>query len=108
MVINLTTLTGKFAKTEVEFMGQSCKIMYDPLQITQAAITKSQGNDDDFIEFFCSVVKSWDIQRSGKKVPLTKTGLQGIPLPLLQAIYKAVVFNSADDVEAEGKASNDG
>lgn len=108
MVINLTTLTGKLATVHVEFMGQSTKVMYDPLRITQASITKSQESDELFAETFTEVIRSWDVQRSGKKVPLTLAGLTNVPLPLLKAIYSAVFFGTVGEIEAEGKASSDG
>ena len=110
MVINLNTLSGKFAKVHVEFMGQSCTVLYDPLKITSEWVTKSQsGSDDDFVLAFCEIVKSWDVNRAvGKKVPLTKAGLQTVPLPLLKAIYAALVYGEADEVAEQGKDSSDG
>lgn len=110
MVINLTTLSGKLASTSVEFMGQTCKVLYDPLVITNEWVTKSQtGTDEAFVESFISVVKSWDVMRTaGKKVPLTQAGLNSVPLPLLKLIYSAIVYGEISEVEEQGKASSDG
>ena len=108
MVINLTTLQGKAAKVVVEYMGQACNVVYDPTKLTGEWVQRSKGSDEDFAVCFSEIIRSWDIQKSGKKVPLTKAGLSSIPVPLLRAVYDAMVFGSAKNVEEEGKASSDG
>ena len=108
MVINLTTLQGKAAKAVVEYMGQSCTVIYDPTKLTGEWVQRSKGSDEDFSQCFAEIIRSWDIQKSGKKVPLTKSGLSTIPVPLLRAVYDAMVFGSATNIEDEGKASSDG
>ena len=108
MVINLTTLQGKAAIVHVEFMGQSTKVVYDPSKLTGEWVIRSKGNDEEFAACFSEIIRSWDIQRAGKKVPLTKAGLAGVPVPLLRAVYDAIVYGDAKDVEEQGKASSDG
>lgn len=102
MPLNLTTLAGKTAKVDVEFMGQSTKVLYDPIALTQENVDAAMAGDKAFTEFFCKVVKSWDVQRSGKKVPLTPNGISGVPMLLLKAIYYRIMSDSAADTE-EGK-----
>lgn len=107
MALNLTTLAGKLGKTEVPFMGQTCKITYDPMVLTQERLAVAmQGTDDEFIDFFCEVIKNWDVTRSAKKVPLTPAGVKGVPMLLLKAIYNHVLSMGEGDYD-EGKASND-
>ena len=108
MVINLTTLQGKAANLVVEYMGQSCKVVYDPSKLTGEWVTRSKGSDEDFAICFAEIIRSWDIQKSGKKVPITKAGLSSIPVPLLRAVYDAIVYGDAKDIEEQGKVSSDG
>lgn len=108
MALNLTTLAGKLASVSVEFMGQSTKVTYDPMAITAENIAKAQmGGDDEFVDFFCKVVKNWDVTKGQKKVPITQKGLEGVPLPLLRAVYYTVLSDSSDNAES-GKASSAG
>ena len=102
MPLNLTTLAGKTAKVDVEFMGQSTKVLYDPIVLTQENLDNAMTGDTAFVEFFCKLVKTWDVQRSGKKVPITPNGLKDVPMLLLKAIYYRVMSDSATDTQ-EGK-----
>lgn len=110
MAINLASLAGKLARADVEFMGQSCRVQFDPLRITAEWMERTGGGSDEaFAEGFIEVVRSWDVMETAKKkVPLTLAGLKKVPLPLLKAIYSEVVFGSQTEVEDEGKASSDG
>jgi hypothetical protein len=107
VAINLSTLAGKLGRTEVPFMGQSCKITYDPMVLTQERLsTAMRGGDDKFIEFFCELVKSWDVKKGNKNVPLTPNSVKSVPMLLLKAIYGHIMTLGEGDVD-EGKASND-
>lgn len=106
MALNLTTLAGKMAKTEVPFMGQTCKITYDPMYLTQENVDKSTVSEDAFVTFFCALVKNWDVTKSNKKVPLTPAGIKTVPMLLLRAIYGAIMQVSEGDID-EGKTSSD-
>jgi len=107
MVVNLTTLSGQLAKTTVEFMGQTTKVTYDPMYLTSENLTKAQsGKDEDFVEFFTHAIKSWEVRRGNKPVPINANSLMTIPLVFLRAIFFAIMAEA--EGEDEGKASNDG
>lgn len=109
MAINLTTLSNKAAHVNIEWMGQTCRVTYDPTIVTAAWLTKSKASDEAFVEAFAELVKSWDVKYDAKRVvPLTMEGLFAVPMPLLQAIYQRLVFGEIADIEEEGKDSNDG
>lgn len=107
MAINLSTLSGKLARTEVEFMGQTTKVLYDPMILTAENLHKAHnGSDDDFVEFFCKAVKSWEVRRANKPVPINPNSLKTLPLVFLRAIFHAML-NEAE-ADEQGKASKDG
>lgn len=104
MAINLSTLAGKLARIEVPFMGQTCKVTYDPMVLTQERINAIK-TDAEFADMFCDLVKSWDVMKGNKKVPLTKNGVNSVPMILVKAIYAAIQVDGQGDPD-EGKDSN--
>lgn len=107
MALNLTSLAGKTQTIDVKFMGQTCKVTFDPTVLTAANLTKAQnGEEDEFVEFFTACVKSWDVTKGTKKVPLTQKALQEVPLVLLRAIFMAIMADAGADVDEQGKASS--
>lgn len=107
MGLDLNAVATKTAVATVDYMGQSASVIYNPSLLTSENIGKAKGGDDGFVEFFTELVKDWDVKRGPKKVPLTRKGLEGIPLPLLRAIFGAIM-SSGGGTESEGKASSDG
>jgi hypothetical protein len=107
MAINLSTLSGKLARTEVEFMGQTTKVMYDPMYLTAENMGKAQnGSDAEFVEFFTKAVKSWEVRKANKPVPINEKSLMTVPLVFLRAIFHAMLQEA--EASDEGKASNSG
>lgn len=107
MALDIAQLAGKTAVIDVPFMGQTTKVTYNPSVLTQEALIKAQsGTDEGFIEFFISMVKAWDVTKGKNKVPLTKNGLQTVPLILLRAIFMAIMSEAGSG--ETGKASNAG
>ena len=108
MAFDLNALATRSAKTNVDFMGQSAVVTYNPSLLTQASYDKAKNGDDaDFAAFFCDLVDDWDVKRGNKKVPLTPAGIQTVPLVFIKAVYNKIM--SADpEVAEQGKASNDG
>lgn len=108
MALDLNSLAAKTATTVVEFMGQSTTVTFNPTVLTAANITKAQsGGDDAFVEVFTELVKDWDVKRGTKKVPLTKNGLNSVPIPLLKAIFRSTAQSNGGS-EEEGKNSSAG
>lgn len=107
MALNLDALAGKTASTTVEFMGQSAVVKYDPSALTAEAYNGMQKSDSEFIVFFSALVKDWDVKKGTKKVPITKAGLNGVPLQFLRACFAQIMRDGLGDVE-EGKASSGG
>lgn len=106
MALNLASLAGKTATITVEFLGQTAKVVYDPMVLTQENYTLAQsGGDAAFAEFFCRLVKSWDVTHGTKKVPLTTKGINAVPMPFLRAVFGQIMVDGAGDVD-EGKASS--
>lgn len=106
MALDLNALAGKTAVTNVSFLGQSTKVTYDPTVLTADALNKAQTSDEEFMPFFLTLVKAWDVTRGKGKVPLTKAGISSVPLVLLQAIFKTIMTEASDPTS--GKASSDG
>lgn len=106
MAFNLSALVGKTASTDVTFMDQTAKITYDPTVLTTENLNKADATDDAFFALFCDLVKSWDVTKGQRKVPLTPKSLEGIPLVFLRACFRAVMKDSSAG-EADSN-SNDG
>lgn len=108
MGFDLNALAAKTAVVTVTFMGQTATVMYNPSLLTQENITTAQqGGDQAFVGFFTELVKDWDVKRGTKKVPLTETGLKGVPIPFLKSVFTAIYLDARADPEA-GKPSSDG
>lgn len=109
MALDLNALAGKTAITSVDFMGQSALIHYNPTVLTAENLSKAQsGGDESFVEVFQDLVKDWDVKRGTKKVPLTKAGLQSVPITLLKAIFRALASDGGTGDVEEGKNSSAG
>lgn len=107
MGLNLNSLVGKQATTEVQFMGETTTVSYDPLYLTQKTINEAQnGDDDSFIEFCTHLLTGWDVSYDNEVVPLTVEGLRTVPLFLIRAIFLEIMA-AAGNGDA-GKISNAG
>lgn len=106
MTLNLNTLVGKLAKTDIEYMGYTTKVTYDPNYLTQTNIAQAEEDENAFNAFFVKLVRSWDVTKGGKKVPLTVNAMKDMPLLLLRAVYNGILSQAGDTADEAGKASN--
>lgn len=107
MALNLNSLAGKVATTDVSFMGQTAKVSYDPTYITKETLTRATSESDDaFLVMFATLVKNWDVTKGTKKVPLTTAGLAGVPLVFLRAVFHQIMSDAGSGAIDEGKASS--
>lgn len=107
MAIDIGNIIGKTTTVEVEHLGEKAVITYDPSALTQSAMQAGiGGTNEEFSEFFIVLVKDWDLLMDGAKVPLTKEGLESIPIFFLRIIFKAIMTEAASG--EQGKAFSSG
>lgn len=108
MGIDLSAIAGNEATTVVTFLGESAKVTYKPSEITSGMIERLDQKADGLANFIATVVLSWEITRGPDPVdPTDVETVKALPLPLLSAIYRQVMKDSANAGEAESN-SNDG
>lgn len=110
MALDLNSLATKSATISVVYMGQTAQITYKPSLLTQGNITKARETDQRFTEFFCSLVKDWDVKKAQRKVPITTKGLMDVPYPFLRSVFQHILYETGNEgqVEEEGKPSSAG
>lgn len=108
MALDLNAIATQNRGLKVDFMGHNATVLYNPSALTAEAIAKSKTGDAAFSEFFCELVKDWDVKRGTKKVPLNQKGLEGVPVPLLKAIFTGILRDGTAADTDEGKVSSDG
>lgn len=108
MAFNLSALAGQTVPAEIVFMGQTAKITYDPTVITTETLTKADQSDTEFFGLFCDLVKTWDVTKAGKKVPITPKTLNDMPLVFLRAVFRAVLNDTQESAGEAVSNSNGG
>lgn len=103
MGLDLATLAGKTAVTQAEVFGEVIKVTYDPTAIT---IKSTSDPTVDFVTYFVTVVKDWDLTKAKRKVALTEKAVSDVPRIVLQEVLRAVM-NDVLSGES-GKASTAG
>ena len=104
MGMDLDALVGKSATVNVNFMGLTALVTYDPVYLTASRINDMQKDDKKFSKTFCKLIQSWDVTRGGETIPLTQEGLEGVPLVFLRAIFTTILAETGD--KNQGKASS--
>ena len=95
MGLDLNNLADNTARVEFEIMGETGFVVYRPMLVTEERIraieVKAKADESPFAEFFTEVLADWDVMYGSKKVPINVKGISGLPLPLLRAIYVAIL-----------------
>lgn len=108
MGFDLNALASKSAVVNVEFMGQSALVTYNPAILTSENVSVAQKSEAGFVSMFTDLVTDWDVKRGTRKVPIDEKNLHTIPLQFLKAIFGAILGDSQAGAAEEGKASSDG
>lgn len=95
MGFDVDSLVGKTVETTVEIGSESAVISYDPNVLTKARVLAADNGDEEFLDFFCALVKDWDVTQGGAKVPLKPASLEPLPIILLRRIFWHIMRESS-------------
>jgi hypothetical protein len=114
MPIELKDLMANRVRTVLVEFGEagSIEVKYSPDAVTKevyTAVDTAVENKDPFgvaLAGIVPLVKSWDLQESGKQYPITADKVAALGLPICQAIFAAIMadFNNEGD-EKKGSGS---
>lgn len=95
MGFDIDSLVGQNVETEVKIGSQEAKVWYDPTVITRTRIEEAEKGDVEFLDFFCELVKDWEVTQGGVKIPLVPESLAPIPVVMLRAVFMHILRESS-------------
>lgn len=95
--IDISELDEETAFATVKFRGREMEVEYYPLRITPVKILRAvevikdtNVPDGGTIFLLVDVLKSWEVKRGKHLVPITIEGLQELPGPFLNEVWKTI------------------
>jgi hypothetical protein len=110
MGFDLNDIADDTASCVAYYGTHEIKVTFKPSLLTQAKLGSVQksGKDDDFIMFLSECLVGWDVTSGKKKIPTTPEGISQLPVPVLKAVFYAVMTEAQDGLGEALKPSNAG
>lgn len=108
MAINLADIERDTRDVPVHLRAGTLTVTYAPSELTAEFVDRASGNDSvrEMAGMLAEIMRDWDLERDGAKVPITEDSLAKLSLPLLLDPIMAAITADQGDLGEAGSPSS--